>query len=278
MSKAQRRRGRKVPPTQPGKRRQYAPGQLIESLDPVVCQNIEGLAMMGYERDGRGVLMVEISDDADSGIVSAQYFPIMQIAEMSRAVPFAQAQPINEAVKRYDPEREFVAMVMDVTPSLPGPQMWFDVFPRTQGDNAPYLAEMHAPYDREAGIGAPSSKKQRGRQVPPPSPSQVAAMSTAYALLEDLAREGFAKQGRGFVFYATYPDGTEPFVQYLTLDQPPGDGFVSSAPDLVEHVRTYDPQSAFVIFEGVINLNATQLEDVRIEVYSFLTGQIVASA
>jgi hypothetical protein len=49
---------------------------------------------------------------------------------MSRAVPFAQTQDINKAIARYDPICEFVAMVMDVTPTLPGPQLWFEVFPR----------------------------------------------------------------------------------------------------------------------------------------------------
>ena len=124
-------KGRKPPPLQPGERKQYEQGKMRDSLDPVIRQNIEKLALAGYERDGRGALMVELDDTTEQGIRSAQYYPIMDLAQMSRAVPFGNAQPINEVIAAYNPEREFVAMVMDVTPTLPNPQMWFDIFPRT---------------------------------------------------------------------------------------------------------------------------------------------------
>jgi hypothetical protein len=124
------KKGRKVPPLQPGERKQYKPGQLRDSLDPIVRDNIEHLATLGYERDGRGALMVELDDTQKSGIRSAQYHPIEELAKMNRAVPFGNAQPISEVITAYNPEREFVAIVMDISPDLPGPQLWFDVFPR----------------------------------------------------------------------------------------------------------------------------------------------------
>lgn len=125
-----RQKGRRVPPLQPGQRKQYAPGQLIQSLEPVLRQNIERIARVGYETKGRGLLVVELNDEAKHGIANAQYLSIAELGEMNRGIPFAEAQPTSEAVKKYDPEREFVAMIMDTSPWLPGPQMWFDVFPR----------------------------------------------------------------------------------------------------------------------------------------------------
>jgi hypothetical protein len=64
----------------------------------------------------------------------------------------------------------------------------------------------------------------------------------------------------------------------MTLDWPPGDGFAASAPDLVAYVRTYDPKTSFVIFDAVINLDGEQLEQVKIDVWSFMTGTITPSA
>jgi len=101
-----RKKGRKVAPLRPGQRHQYAPGQLVNSLHPVVRENVEGLATVGYEQDGRGLLIVQISDDEPSGIASAQYLSVAQFAEMNRAVPFAQTQDINKAIARYDPARQ----------------------------------------------------------------------------------------------------------------------------------------------------------------------------
>jgi hypothetical protein len=125
------RKGRKPAALPPGKRKLYEQGNMRDSLDPVVRENLEKLALAGYERDGRGALMVELDDTTEQGIRSAQYYPIKDLAQMSRAVPFGNDQPINEVIAAYNPEREFVAMVMDVTPTVPNPQMWFDIFPRT---------------------------------------------------------------------------------------------------------------------------------------------------
>jgi hypothetical protein len=103
-------------------------------------------------------------------------------------------------------------------------------------------------------------------------------MATAYALLEDMAREGFATHGPGFLFYGVYPDGrTSPYVRYMTLEDRLGSTFIPSAPDLVELVRIYDPQTSFVIFEGTINLETQQMEEVQIETWTFLTKQALAA-
>jgi hypothetical protein len=122
-----KRKGRKVQLARPGERRQYAQGQLIQSLNPEVRGTIERLALLGYEQHGRGLLMVEINDEEQHRIVNADYVGIAQLTEMNRRIPFAEAQPGAEAVKHYDPEREFVAFVVDITPSLPGPQLWVQV-------------------------------------------------------------------------------------------------------------------------------------------------------
>jgi hypothetical protein len=103
-------------------------------------------------------------------------------------------------------------------------------------------------------------------------------MATAYALLEDMAREGFATHGRGFLLYGVYPDGrTSPYVRYMTLEDELGSTFIPSAQDLVELVRTYDPQTCFVIFEGTINLETEQMEQVQIEMWTFLTRPALAA-
>jgi hypothetical protein len=260
-----KRKGRKVQLVRPGERRQYAPGQLIQHLNPEVRNTIERLARLGYEQHGRGLLMVEISDEAQYGIVSADYVGIARLTEMHRRIPFAEAQPGAEAVKHYDPEREFVALVVDITPSLPGPQLWVDVFPRM-------------------GVVTPRkpaqtpTKPHRGRRVPPPTPKQEAAMVTAYARIEDMARAGYAEKGRGFMFNAIYPDGTKPYLDYLTLDSDLGQGFVESTPDLVEMVRTYDPQTSFIMFDGKIDMKNQVLTEVEIDVVDFLMGKTTSSA
>jgi hypothetical protein len=123
-------KGRRVPPAQLGERKQYAPGQLQRSLHPNVRTNLEMLASEGYKQEGRGLLMVELDDTTDSGIKSAQYVSADRLHEMTRATPFASMQPLLAEVTRYDPAREFVVSVIDITPGLPGPQLWFDVFPR----------------------------------------------------------------------------------------------------------------------------------------------------
>jgi len=255
---------------------------LVANINPGIRQNIERLAVYGYERDGRGALMVEINEDADLEIVSAQYLSMTQIAEMNKAIPFAEAQPVNEAIKKYKPDREFVALVLDVTPSLPNPLTWFDVFPRELTDKAAHLRTEGAPSVASEHAIAPrsnKSKKPRGRQAPPPTEKQQAAMATAYALIEDLARDGFAKHGRGFVFNGVSKGGNkDPFVEYMTLEEEPGRGFVATAPDLAEKVQQYDPRTSFVVFDATVNLRRNQLEDVRIDIFTFLTGRTTPSA
>jgi hypothetical protein len=123
-------KGRKVPPLQPGERKLYDPGQLRDSLDPVLRQNIEQLALVGYERDGRGALLVELDDTTRHGIRRAEYLSVGEVEKLVRGVPSGSAQPISEVVAQYDPEREFVAVVVDTTPGLPAPQLWFDIFQR----------------------------------------------------------------------------------------------------------------------------------------------------
>lgn len=123
-------KGRRVPPVQPGERRQHASGELVAAMDPVVRKNVTMLAKAGFERDGRGLLIVELDDDTEHGIVGGQYFSLERLSELHRDLPVAQSQPISEAVNTYNPEREFVVLVYDTTRNLPGPQMWFDLFPR----------------------------------------------------------------------------------------------------------------------------------------------------
>jgi hypothetical protein len=81
------------------------------------------------------------------------------------------------------------------------------------------------------------------------------------------------------VFYTVYKGGGKaPYVKYMTLEDELGSGFVSSTPDLVELVRTYNPNTSFVIFDAVINLDSSLLEQVKIDIFSFLTGQPTLSA
>ena len=104
-------------------------------------------------------------------------------------------------------------------------------------------------------------------------------MAMVYTLLEDMAREGFAKHGRGFLFYGVYKSkDAEPFIQYMMLDDGPGAGFAESAPDLADPVRTYDPQTSFVVFDATINMKTQMLEEVEIDVMTFLSGKTTLSA
>jgi hypothetical protein len=248
------RKRRRVASLQPGERRQYQPGELANGLPPALREQIEELAVARYAAQGRGVLMVVLDGVSEAGIASTEYVSLHDLAETDRGVPFAEMQPAAVAVRRYDPEREFMLLVLDVTPGLPAPQLWFDLCPRT-GNAA----------------GAPSGWDRTAEHRD--------ATMNAYAAIEALAREGYAAQGRGFVFHGVHTDGeTEPYVAYLTLDRSPGDGFAASAPDLVAYVRTYDPRTSFVIFDAVVNLEGEQLEQVKIDVWTFMSGTVVRSA
>lgn len=103
-------------------------------------------------------------------------------------------------------------------------------------------------------------------------------MVTAYALIEDMARAGYAEKGRGFVFNAVYPDGSDPYVDYVTLKDEVGAGFIATTPDLVEKVRTYDPQTSFVLFDATIDLKKQVLTHVEIDIVTFLTSGATLSA
>ena len=45
-----------------------------------------------------------------------------------------------------------------------------------------------------------------------------------------------------------------------------------------DKVRTYDPKTSFVIFDAVVNLDGEQLEQVKIDVWTFMTGAVTPSA
>jgi len=81
-----------------------------------------------------------------------------------------------------------VALVLDVTATLAHPQLWLDVVLRL-GQGA-------------ANTEAPARKQER-------SAEHREATISAYAIIEALAREGHAEQGRGFVFYGARSQSRE---------------------------------------------------------------------
>jgi hypothetical protein len=127
-----RQRGRKVPdPLPPGTRKQLEPGALFSRLDPVVFLSIQRLAEMGQKEKGRGVLVVEVNQnfrEYPSGIESASF---MSIFDAARELPHPgiASEPLFESLRAYDMEKEYMVLVFEVTPGLPGPQIWFDLFP-----------------------------------------------------------------------------------------------------------------------------------------------------
>jgi hypothetical protein len=124
-----RKRGR-IPSLQDGERQQYEPGELAESLDPTLRQQLQELALAGYAAQRRGLLIVKHNAATETGIVSVEYVPLPELVEFDREVPFAEARPAMLAVQRYDPERKYMVLVLDVTPTSPAPQIWFDLFPQ----------------------------------------------------------------------------------------------------------------------------------------------------
>ena len=114
-----RRKRRRIPALQIGERRQYQPGELAASLDPALCERLEALALAGYAAQGRGLLIVTLDTATETGIISAEYLPLHELVDAGHAVPLAEARPAMLAVQHYDPEKEFMALVLDVTPTLP---------------------------------------------------------------------------------------------------------------------------------------------------------------
>jgi hypothetical protein len=116
-----RKRRAALPPIAAVSRIQQDPGAMVAALDRTLRQNIEALAATGYERHGRGVLNVVLDATIPSGIKDISY---------SKLADLDETQPLTEAAQTYDPAKEFVALVLNVTRTLPGPQLWFDIFPK----------------------------------------------------------------------------------------------------------------------------------------------------
>lgn len=129
MSKS---KGRKVEPAQPGERKQYAPGVLERSLAPDMRKNIEALAVAGQARDGRGILEIWKNDALSGGVEKSRYHRLADLLGGKAGIAAGDRQPIEQAVRSYDLETQFVAIILDVTRTLPGPQLWFEVFSKTK--------------------------------------------------------------------------------------------------------------------------------------------------
>lgn len=130
------KKGRNVPPLKAGERRQHQPGELRKKFDLITQQNITLIGKKGNEKDGRGLLIIEVDQTRKDTIKNTQFLPVLQLAEISKVVPFGDAQPLNEAIKTYNTDRECVVLVIEVTPHLPNPQMWFDLFPYQVNHNS----------------------------------------------------------------------------------------------------------------------------------------------
>jgi hypothetical protein len=46
----------------------------------------------------------------------------------------------------------------------------------------------------------------------------------------------------------------------------------------VEYVRTYDPETSFIMFDATVDLDRALMTDVEIDVVPFLTGTTVSNA
>ena len=125
--------------------------------------------------------------------------------------------------------------------------------------------------------------RQKGRRVPDrqisgekpklldiPKGAQGAMMEYIQAV-EKQAHDGYAKHGRGFLLYVRYADDPtlEPMIVYVYTGSPYWKEFVREV-DVVEAVRTYDPATQFVLFEGEADVDTAQMSDIQISVCGYM--------
>jgi hypothetical protein len=135
------------------------------------------------------------------------------------------------------PAREFLVLFLDVSPHLPGPQMYWEKLPKEAKSPAFFQQRLH----------------------------------NANRMLEDHIRELTNGKPRGFVVAFHYPEADlEPLIEFHRLSDEVGKGFADTAPDLVQLVRSYDPHTAFILFKAQADIDAGMLEDVEISEQQYM--------
>jgi hypothetical protein len=104
-------------------------------LDRVLERNIYLLAeqAVAEHADPRGVLFVELDEATEHGIRAVSFHTAAELRQLSRSMAFeAQAAPLASYLKTYDPAREYVVLLMDVSKHLPGPKILWKTLPITK--------------------------------------------------------------------------------------------------------------------------------------------------
>lgn len=134
--------------------------------------------------------------------------------------------------------------------------------------------------------------KQKGRRVPDrqisgeksqlldiPKGAQGEMLEYIRAV-EKQAHDGYAKHGRGFLLYTRYADDPTlvPMIMYIYPESPHWKGFARET-DVTESVKTYDPATQFVLFEGAADVDTGQMFDIQVSVCGYMVfGDDLTSA
>jgi hypothetical protein len=127
-----RSRGRTVPPArtlQPGERELFGDAAIINKFDPGLRENIRMLGLVAQERGG-GALLVVIDETTLHGIAHADYTTMDNLDRLVQHSP-QHKESIIGVVRTYNPATEAIVIGIEVTPTLPGPQVWFVLWPLT---------------------------------------------------------------------------------------------------------------------------------------------------
>lgn len=125
-----KQRGRRVPPLNPGERRQFKPGAAFAQYDEVIQSNILLIAKTASadNKPHRGVTVVQVDTTKDDGIVGASFVNMQAIQTTENNLPLSFSRgTLADRIQSYNIEYECVVAVIDITPGLPGPQLFWDV-------------------------------------------------------------------------------------------------------------------------------------------------------
>lgn len=101
-------------------------------LGPVLERNIYLLAEEATRErsDKRGVLMVELDDAVHYGVKGAVFLSREEIRAMGAHLPAAmRSTPLPSYVESYDPSREYIVLLVDVSADLPAPLVTWKTLP-----------------------------------------------------------------------------------------------------------------------------------------------------
>ncbi len=98
-----RKRGRRPPVVMPDERRQFQPQELVNTLAPILRQNLQRLAAEAYKRKGRGGLIAEINHRLPTGVARVDYARADELEQYATSCPRSSRHHLSRSAERITP-------------------------------------------------------------------------------------------------------------------------------------------------------------------------------